>query len=140
MPGRSPAQLVVFEKAFSGGSELANRNIDVLVGVRKLEGREIPGEVAWVSALKPFRERENPGDNAGGVRKISSFTNLCRTLVQVSVYTTSIFLTQVSTHIHFTSLSSILQLNKSFKTRTQDDIKVHPQEHCHIRINQDMSS
>ena len=37
------------------------------------------------------------------VRKIPSFTNLCRTLIQVSVYTTSIFLIQVTTHIHFTS-------------------------------------
>ena len=37
------------------------------------------------------------------VRKISSSNVLQITLVQVLVYTTSIFLIQVSTHIHFTS-------------------------------------
>ena len=46
-------------------------------------------------------------DLADRVRKIAFITNLCRTLVQISVYTTSIFLIQVTTHIHFTSLSFI---------------------------------
>ena len=51
------------------------------------------------------------------VRKISSFSNLYRALVQVLVYTTSIFLIQVSTHIHFTSISFTSQLYKLFKTK-----------------------
>ena len=45
------------------------------------------------------------------------FTNLCRALVQVSVYTTSIFLTQVTTLIHFTSFTLNSQLNEPFKTK-----------------------
>ena len=51
------------------------------------------------------------------VRKILSSNVSQITLVRVSIDTTSIFLHQVSTNTHFTSISSTSQLDESFKTK-----------------------
>ena len=55
------------------------------------------------------------GGNLSG--KFRFYLSLQEYSFKFLVYTTSIFLIQVTTRIHFTSLSSISRLNESLKTK-----------------------